>query len=113
MRHAESENGIAGVSGSVPTSPLTSRGHRQADDAAQLLRSEPINAIYSSTALRARRTASHLARRLRNSQIEAMSELTEVHIGSHEGAKAQHDRQAGGSGAPCMDRRGAARTPSL
>jgi len=88
MRHAESENVIAGVSGSVPTAPLTPRGHRQADAAAQLLTSEPINAIYSSTALRARQTASHLARRLRNCQIATSSELTEVHIGSHDGAKA-------------------------
>jgi broad specificity phosphatase PhoE len=60
LRHAESENVTAGIAGAVPTSPLTDRGRRQTVDAARALAAEPIAAVYSSTALRARQTAAFL-----------------------------------------------------
>lgn len=61
LRHAESEHLAAGAAGSLPNTPLTARGRRQAIEAAQQLAAEPIARVYSSTALRARQTAALLA----------------------------------------------------
>jgi broad specificity phosphatase PhoE len=82
LRHAESENVTNGTAGAVPAAPLTARGHRQALDAARVLADEPITRVYSSTAMRARQTAGHLAADL---GVTAMPELVEVGIGTHEG----------------------------
>jgi alpha-ribazole phosphatase/probable phosphoglycerate mutase len=84
LRHAESENVTTGTAGAVPTAPLTARGHHQAIKAASALAAEPITRICSSTALRARQTAKHLAA-LPGLDIKAMPELVEVGIGRHEG----------------------------
>jgi broad specificity phosphatase PhoE len=84
LRHAESENVINGIAGATPAAPLTARGHRQAIDAARTLAAEPITRVYSSTAMRARQTAGHLAA-LRALNVTAMPELVEVGIGQHEG----------------------------
>ncbi len=83
-RHAESENIITGTAGAVPAAALTAHGRHQAIDAAQVLADEPIIRVYSSTALRARQTAGHLAAKL-DLDITAMPELAEVGIGKHEG----------------------------
>ncbi|WP_433732728.1 histidine phosphatase family protein [Nocardia sp. CA-129566] len=84
LRHAESENVIAGVAGVVPGAPLTERGHCQAAAAARGLDGEPIVRIYSSTALRARQTAAALASR--GCGLVAVDDLAEVGIGADEGA---------------------------
>jgi broad specificity phosphatase PhoE len=84
MRHGESENVTAGTAGAVPAAPLTALGHRQAIDMAQMLADEPITRVYSSTALRARQTAGHLAVVL-DLDDTATPELAEVGIGEHEG----------------------------
>lgn len=84
LRHAESQNVITGTAGAVPTAPLTARGHHQAIDAAHTLAAEPITRIYSSTALRARQTARHLAA-MSDLDLTAMPELAEAGIGKHEG----------------------------
>lgn len=81
LRHAESENVTAGIAGAVPSLPLTDRGHRQAVDAGRALATEPITALYASTALRAKQTA----RALTDLTVTAMPELAEVGIGSQEG----------------------------
>ena len=60
LRHGESEAN-AGVPGVGNDSRLTELGRRQAIDAARTLAAEPIVAVYSSTAQRARQTAELLA----------------------------------------------------
>jgi broad specificity phosphatase PhoE len=84
LRHAESVNVTTGTAGAVPTAPLTAHGHHQAIDTAQILADEPITRIYSSTAVRARQTAEHLAA-MPDLGVTAMPELVEVGIGTHEG----------------------------
>ncbi|TYC10088.1 histidine phosphatase family protein [Actinomadura syzygii] len=84
LRHAESANVITGTAGVVPAAPLTEHGRHQALAAARLLADEPITRIYSSTAVRARQTAEHLAA-LPELTVTAMPELNEVGIGEHEG----------------------------
>ena len=61
LRHAESENVVAGASGALPSSPLTARGRQQAAEAATAPGLAGVRCIYSSTALRARQTAQILA----------------------------------------------------
>lgn len=51
LRHAESENVVAGASGALPLSPLTPLGREQARRAAPALTG--IRTVYASTALRA------------------------------------------------------------
>lgn len=84
LRHGESENVTVGISGAVPSAPLTGRGRRQAIQAAQALADQPITGVYSSTALRARQTAQLLAARS-GLEVCALPQLTEVGIGRHEG----------------------------
>lgn len=85
LRHGESENVTAALAGALPSAPLTERGHRQADTAARILAGEPIQRIYSSTALRARQTAQPLGSAL-GVQIERAPELVEIGIGRDEGS---------------------------
>ncbi|WP_373281336.1 histidine phosphatase family protein [Nocardia transvalensis] len=89
LRHAESENVTAGIAGAVPLSPLTSRGFRQAADAARSLAHEPITNVYCSTALRARQTAAALLTG-RDYDTVALDELAEVGIGESEGTAGSH-----------------------
>ncbi|MFI7000752.1 histidine phosphatase family protein [Nocardia sp. NPDC050175] len=84
LRHAESENVIAGVAGAVPAAALTPRGRREAIAAARVLDGEPIRRIYCSTAVRAQQTAAALAAS-RGLDIVALAALAEVGIGRHEG----------------------------
>lgn len=86
LRHAESENVIAGIAGAVPAAPLTARGRRQAIEAARVLAGEPITRVYSSTALRARQTAELLGCGTAQ-EVVAMPELAEVGIGGYEGTR--------------------------
>lgn len=95
LRHAESENVVTGTAGVLPSAPLTPNGRSQAVRAAAVLGPEPLAAIYSSTAVRARDTADIIARTLgartlgaRTLGIEtiAVPELLEVGIGTAEGA---------------------------
>ncbi|MEV0299418.1 histidine phosphatase family protein [Nocardia sp. NPDC050710] len=85
LRHAESENVVAGVAGVVPMSPLTSRGFRQAASAARALGDEPITSVYCSTALRTQQTAAALLVG-RKIDIVTLPELAEVGIGAAEAA---------------------------
>ncbi|HEX5494119.1 MAG TPA: histidine phosphatase family protein [Mycobacteriales bacterium] len=85
LRHGESENVTAEVSGAVPSAPLTGLGRRQAALAAQLLAGEPISAVFASTALRARQTAQPLATAA-GIPVRAIPELVEVGIGRYEGS---------------------------
>ena len=87
LRHAESEAN-AKVPRAGKDDCLTSRGRRQAIEAARQLAAEPIARIYSSTALRARQTAELLAATLapmpgtpstQSVPMTAMPELIEVY----------------------------------
>jgi broad specificity phosphatase PhoE len=85
LRHAESENVLAGVAGVLPSAPLTPRGRSQAVTVAEALRREGIFGVYSSTAIRARDTADVIAR-ITGTRTVTMPELLEVGIGTAEGA---------------------------
>ncbi|MFI6169642.1 histidine phosphatase family protein [Nocardia sp. NPDC051052] len=84
LRHAESENVVAGVAGAVPAAALTALGRYEAAAAARALGGEPIARIYCSTAVRARQTAAAFAGG-RGPGVVALAELAEVGIGRHEG----------------------------
>ncbi|MGW0196293.1 histidine phosphatase family protein [Nonomuraea sp. NPDC003201] len=64
LRHAESENVVAGVAGALPPAELTLKGRAQAAEAGERLRGEGVTRIYASTAVRARQTAEIIARAL-------------------------------------------------
>ena len=84
LRHGESANVTAGIAGAVPSAALTGRGRHQAIEVAQALAGEPITAVYSSTARRARQTAQLLAAGF-GLAVSALPELAEAGIGQHEG----------------------------
>jgi broad specificity phosphatase PhoE len=85
LRHGESENVLTGTAGVVLDAPLTPRGRAQAAMAGQMLASESISKIYSSTAIRASSTAAIIAHIL-GVDIIQLPELLEVNIGVAEGA---------------------------
>jgi broad specificity phosphatase PhoE len=76
VRHGESEAN-AGLPGVGNDSRLTELGRRQAVDAARELAAEPIVAVYSSPALRARQTADLLAA-TRGLHVTPLPELIEA-----------------------------------
>lgn len=82
LRHAESENVVAGVSGALPGAPLTERGRVQAAAMAHAL--TPVDHVYASTAERARQTAEAISHS-QGVPVTAMPGLVEVGIGSLEG----------------------------
>ncbi|MGI5322097.1 histidine phosphatase family protein [Actinomadura nitritigenes] len=82
LRHAESENVVAGISGALPDAPLTARGRVQATAMARAL--TPIEHVYASTAERARQTAEAITR-TQGVAVTVMSGLGEVGIGGLEG----------------------------
>jgi alpha-ribazole phosphatase/probable phosphoglycerate mutase len=85
LRHAESENVVAGASGALPLSPLTARGRQQAAEAAAAPGLAGVRCIYTSTALRARQTAQILACSL-EVDVLPLPELVEIGIGDQEGS---------------------------
>ena len=85
LRHGESQNVLDAVAGAVPSAPLTERGHEQAALAARTLAGEPIAAVYSSAAVRARQTAQPLATAA-GVEIRALSDLVEAGVGRHDGS---------------------------
>ncbi|WP_433437690.1 histidine phosphatase family protein [Nonomuraea sp. CA-141351] len=86
LRHAESENVVAGAAGALPLAELTSKGREQAAEAAELLREEGITRIYASTALRARQTAEIIANALGLAEVVFLQGLVELGVGRLEGA---------------------------
>ncbi|MEV6031695.1 histidine phosphatase family protein [Nonomuraea sp. NPDC052116] len=86
LRHAESENVVAGVAGALPPAKLTPKGRVQAAEAAERLRGEGVTRIYASTAVRARQTAEIIARALGlREEVVALRGLVEFGIGRLEG----------------------------
>jgi len=77
LRHAESENVLAGASGAVPLAPLTERGRAQA---AMLAGEVRVSRVYASRAVRARQTAEVI-----EAPVTVLPQLAEVGIGRREG----------------------------
>ena len=77
LRHAESENVLAGASGVVPLAPLTERGRAQA---AALAGEVWVSRVYASRAVRARQTAEVL-----DAPLTVLPQLAEMSIGRREG----------------------------
>jgi broad specificity phosphatase PhoE len=84
LRHAESENVVAGASGALPLSPLTDRGREQARLAAAAPELHGVRTVYASSALRARQTAAILAAEIGGAVI-VRPDLAEIGIGDQEG----------------------------
>lgn len=84
LRHGQTHGNVAGALDTLPPGlELTGLGHRQADAAAEVLHSEPIEGVYVSSAARTQQTAAPLARRLGLAPVE-LAGLCEIHAGDFE-----------------------------
>ncbi len=63
VRHGESEANLAGVFVGHQNSPLTEKGHAQAEMTAEFLKDEKIDVFYASDLIRAADTGRHIAAR--------------------------------------------------
>ncbi|MFI6423737.1 histidine phosphatase family protein [Promicromonospora sp. NPDC050880] len=86
LRHGESENVTGATAGVMPAAPLTERGEQQAAAVAHALGGEHIRRVYSSTAVRAFRTAQTVAARA-GVGVVAFPGLAEVSVGRYEGSR--------------------------
>jgi broad specificity phosphatase PhoE len=85
IRHGESPDNVRGVLAShLPGPSLTDLGRQQAEAVADVLASEPIDAVFSSEATRARETAAPLASRL-GIGVTVVPGLHEITCGDFEG----------------------------
>ncbi len=84
LRHGQTHGNVAGALDTAPPGlELTGLGHRQADAAAEVLHTEPIEAVYVSSARRTHQTAAPLAKRLGLSPVE-LPGLREISAGDFE-----------------------------
>lgn len=90
VRHGEAENNLKDIlNASVHTEyHLTSRGTRQAEEAAEYLKEYPIDFIVTSPLARARETGMIIAKQL-GVPLSLDTRLTETHFGSFEGQSIQ------------------------
>lgn len=94
VRHGETESNVNHVLDSLPPGPpLTDLGRWQASELAERLSGEPINAVYSSVAVRAQQTAAPVASR-HGLDVRVMDGLHEVFCGDFEGSGRQADYEA-------------------
>ena len=87
LRHGATENNVAQpprLQGRRTDMPLSAAGRIQAGQAAELLRSRPIAAIYSSPLKRAWQTAEQIAAPL-DLPIHVLEAITEIDVGQWEG----------------------------
>lgn len=84
IRHGQSQGNAEGRFGGHLPTPLSARGHRQAEATAQALQAENITAIYASDLLRAVQTAEPLAR-LMDLEIKTDEAFRERSVGVMEG----------------------------
>lgn len=84
IRHGESEANLAGVFVGHINSPLSEKGHRQAELAAEYLAKEKIDAVYASDLSRATQTAEHIAAR-HNLKVIPDENMREIYAGKWEG----------------------------
>ncbi|HET8560223.1 MAG TPA: histidine phosphatase family protein [Marmoricola sp.] len=84
LRHGQTHGNVAGaLDTAYPGNELTGLGHRQADAAAAVLHSRPIEAIYVSNLTRTHQTAAPLAKRLGLAPTE-FAGLREISAGDYE-----------------------------
>lgn len=84
LRHGQTYGNVAGALDTEPPGlELTGLGHRQADAAAEVLHTEPIEAVYVSPAGRTHQTATPLAKRL-GVGLEQLPGLREITAGDYE-----------------------------
>ncbi len=90
VRHAETEANVAGRMQGRTNDPLTERGHHQIESVARRLAKydAPIEAIYSSSLLRARLTADAIGAAL-GLDVRLRDSLQEMHLGDLDGVSAQ------------------------
>ncbi|MCP2164377.1 histidine phosphatase family protein [Goodfellowiella coeruleoviolacea] len=94
VRHGETASNVRGALDSRPPGPpLTERGRQQAARLAEELATEPVVAVYASTALRAQQTAEPVAQR-HSTPVRVVDGVHEVQVGDLEGLadQASYDR---------------------
>ncbi len=85
VRHGETDwNSVRRIQGGSSDTPLNNNGKRQADNIALRLKSEEIQAIYSSPQQRALNTAQAIAR-YHNTDVIVLPALREIEVGKLEG----------------------------
>lgn len=85
VRHAQSEANVRGeLDTALPGPPLTELGAQQAGELAGRLAGEPVVAVYSSRATRARQTAEAVAT-ARDLEVQVIDGVQEVAAGDMEG----------------------------
>jgi probable phosphoglycerate mutase len=93
-RHGRTESNVLRKLDSLPPGPpLDDVGREQAEDLAEKLSSEPVVAVYSSMAVRARQTAAPIARR-HGLDVRIVDGLHEVSCGDYEGSNTLADIEA-------------------
>src|ERR1043165_8652665 len=97
IRHGQSKGNAERRFGGHTATPLSARGHRQAEATARTLKSESITAIYSSDLARAMETARPLAKMV-GLPVNGTSAFRERDVGVMEGltfedAAQQHPEQ--------------------
>lgn len=90
VRHAETEANVAGRMQGRTNDPLTERGRRQIESVARRLATydRPIEAVYSSSLLRARLTADAIGAAL-NLDVRLRDNLQEMHLGDLDSVSAE------------------------
>jgi broad specificity phosphatase PhoE len=94
VRHGQTESNVYHVLDSLPPGPpLTELGRRQTVELAERLAGEPVTAVYSSVAVRARQTAAPIAAR-HGLDVRVVDGLHEVFCGNLEGSGRPADVEA-------------------
>jgi probable phosphoglycerate mutase len=89
-RHGQTDANIRmAIDALPPGGPLTEQGTRQAEELAEQLATEPVAAVYASTALRAQQTARPVARR-HDLDVTVVEGVHEIGVGELEGRN-DHD----------------------
>ncbi|MDV6012350.1 histidine phosphatase family protein [Haloechinothrix sp. LS1_15] len=84
VRHAESTANVRkAINTKVPGPPLTDLGKRQAEELAERLRDEPVEAVYCSLATRAQQTAAPVAA-LHELDLQVIDGVHEIFVGELE-----------------------------
>lgn len=88
VRHGQSEHNVKGIMQGHISSKLTKQGEKQAQDVADLLKKEKIDAIYASDLGRVMETA-NIINRYHKKEIKVLSILRERAMGKFEGQPAE------------------------
>jgi broad specificity phosphatase PhoE len=94
VRHGRTRSNVLHILDTAPPgAPLDRVGVRQAEELASELATEPVVAVYSSVALRARQTATPIAAR-HDLDVQVIDGVHEVFCGDFEGSNAPADIEA-------------------